>query len=187
MSRPSQMCPHCLLTKININMVSEVKIWTRRGQSPAQEKHQLPFQKKVSLNSNTLMLIPTSWCKFQHVDATFQQVYATFQQVDAILSLHSNIWCTFQMLMPHSNNWCTFQLLILFSCHPNKLMPHTNCWCKFQPIPTFDAPSQCWCHFSLHPNNWCTFQLLMSFFYCCYATFQQVDAPSNCWYIFSLH
>ena len=103
----SSLAPH----KNNINMVSEVKIWTRGGQSPAQEKHQSPFQKKGQSPFEHLMHLP-------NVDATFQHLMH-LPNVEALLNHHS--------------------------------------------------------------NNWCTFQLLMPFFYCCYATFQQVDAPSNCW------
>ncbi len=181
MSWPSQMCPHWLLTKT-------ISTWCQKSKFEPAEVSLQPkrsishhFKKKVSLNSNTLMLIPTSWCKFQHVDATFQQVDA-----------NSNCWCNFkspfQHLMHLPNVDATFQQLMHIPIVDAFSVAIPTSWCH---IPTVDVNFSQFQHlmhlpnvdatFSLHPNNWWTFQLLMPFFYCCYATFQQVDAPSNCW------
>ena len=185
MSWPSQMCPHCLLTKTNINMVSEVKIWSHGGQSPAQIQH--------------LMHLP-------NVDATFQHLMH-LPNVEALLNHHSNNWCTFQLLMPFFYCcYATFQ----------QVDAPSNCWCHFyyQTFPTIDAyflsinkfclifPQKkgtkliltttkdcqswtCWCTFQQFdaifllllcniPTSWCTFQLLIPFLL---HNITAVDAP----------
>jgi len=118
-----------------------------------------------SLNSNTMMLIPTSWCKFQHVDANSNT-----------LMLIPTSWCTFQLLMhifsPLTNfvsfsrkrkgpNWFWPQPKTAkaghVDAHSNNLMPFSYCYyATFQQV---DAPSNCWYHF-----YYATLQQLMHLF-----------------------
>ncbi len=100
-----------------------------------------------SLNSNTLMLIPTSWCKFQHVDANSNKLMH-IPTVDAYF-LSINEFC---LIFPQKKGTklilTTTKQRLPKAGHvdalSNNLMPFSYCfYATFQqvdaPVPTVDA------------------------------------------------
>jgi len=62
-------------------------------------------------------------------------------------------------------------------CHIPTIDAHSNCWCIFSCHSNKLMPhTHCWGNFQPHSNNWCTFQLLMHLS----IIIPTIDASSNC-------